>query len=75
MCSFYQHYSKGDIYVFLISGLHYKHTTIVNYTSSIINKLEAFLTDNARVIIYDCHVFIVQATEHFYCACYQKRYL
>jgi len=45
------------------SGLYYKHTTIVNYTSSVINKLEALLTDDARVIIYDRHVFIVQATE------------
>jgi len=34
--------------------------TIVNYTSSIINKIEALLTDNPRVIIH--HVFIVQAT-------------
>ncbi len=37
--------------------------TIVNYASSVINKLEALLTDDARVIIYDRHVFIVQATE------------
>jgi hypothetical protein len=36
--------------------------TIVNYTSSVVNKLEALLTDNARVIIYDRHVFIVQVT-------------
>ena len=43
-------------------GLYYKHSTIVNYTSSIVNKLEALLTDNARVVIYDRHVFIVQAT-------------
>ncbi len=43
-------------------GLYCKHTMIVNYASSIINKLEALLTDNARVVIYDCHVFIVQAT-------------
>ncbi len=35
---------------------------IVNYASSIINKLEALLTDAARVVIYDHHVFIVQAT-------------
>jgi hypothetical protein len=35
---------------------------IVNYASSIVNKLEALLTDDARVIIYDRHVFIVQAT-------------
>jgi hypothetical protein len=35
---------------------------IVNYASSIVIKIKALLTDNARVIIYDCHVFIVQAT-------------
>ncbi len=27
-----------------------------------VNKLEALLTDDARVVIYDRHVFIVQAT-------------
>jgi len=37
---------------------------IVNYTSSGVNKLKASLNDNARVIIYDCHMFIAQATEH-----------
>ena len=42
-------------------GLHYKYTMIINYASSIINKLEALLPDDARVIIYDRHVFIVQA--------------
>jgi hypothetical protein len=36
--------------------------TIVNDDSSIINKLETSLIDNARVVIYDCHMFIVQAT-------------
>jgi hypothetical protein len=36
---------------------------IVNDNSSIINKLEASLTDDARVIIYDCHMFIVQAID------------
>jgi hypothetical protein len=35
------------------SGLYYKHTAIVNYASSVINKLEALLTDDAKVIIYD----------------------
>ncbi len=35
---------------------------IINYTSIIFNKLKAFHTDDARVIIYDRHVFIVQAT-------------
>jgi hypothetical protein len=44
-------------------GLSYKHMMIINYASSGINKLEALLTDDARVIIYDHHVFIVQATE------------
>ncbi len=44
------------------SGLYYKHTMIVSYTSSVVNKLKALLTDDARVIIYDRHVFIVQAS-------------
>jgi hypothetical protein len=51
--------SFGDI---IISGLYYKHVTIVNYASSSINKLRASLNDDARVIIYDRHMFIVQAT-------------
>ncbi len=37
--------------------------SIVNYASSGINKLKASLNDDARVVIYDCHMFIVQATE------------
>jgi hypothetical protein len=45
----------------MLSGLYYKHVTIVNYASSSINKLRASLNDNARVLIYDCHMFIVQA--------------
>jgi hypothetical protein len=36
--------------------------TIVNDNSWVINKLEASLTDNARVDIHDRHMFIVQAT-------------
>ncbi len=36
--------------------------TILNYAPNVINKLDALLTDDARVIIYDLHVFIVQAT-------------
>jgi hypothetical protein len=38
---------------------------IVNDDSRVVNKLEASLTDNARVIIYDRHMFIVQATGQF----------
>jgi hypothetical protein len=37
---------------------------IVNDDSSIINKLETSLTDDARVVIYNHHMFIVQATIH-----------
>jgi hypothetical protein len=37
---------------------------IVNDDSRVINKLEASLTDDARVVIYDRHMFIVQATGH-----------
>ncbi len=43
-------------------GLYYKPMTIVNDDSSVINKLETSLTDDARVVIYDHHVFIVQPT-------------
>ncbi len=44
------------------SGLYYKPMMIVNDDSRVINKLEASLTDDARVVIYDHHMFIVQAT-------------
>ncbi len=47
----------------MASGLYYKPNTIVIDDSSIINKLETSLIDNARVISYDHHMFIVQATE------------
>jgi hypothetical protein len=36
---------------------------IVIYTSSGINKLKASLNDDARVVIYDRHMFIVQAAD------------
>ncbi len=36
--------------------------TIVNDDSRVVNKLEASLTDNARVVFYDCHMYIAQAT-------------
>jgi hypothetical protein len=36
--------------------------TIVNENFRVVNKLEASLTDDARVVIYDCHMFIVLAT-------------
>ncbi len=43
------------------SGLCYKHMMIVNENSSIINKL----IDDARVVIYYCNMFIIQATESY----------
>jgi hypothetical protein len=36
--------------------------TIVNYNSSVVSKFEASLTDDTKVVIYDRHMFIVQAT-------------
>jgi hypothetical protein len=48
------------------SGVHYKHITVINYYSSIVNMFGASLTDDARVIIYDCYLFIVQATASNY---------
>ncbi len=44
-------------------GLYYKPMTIVNDDSRVVKKLEASLTDNDRVVIYDRHMFIrLQAT-------------
>ncbi len=48
------------------SGLYCKHVTIINYASSSVNKLRASLNDNARVIIYDRYILIVQATDQTY---------
>ncbi len=36
---------------------------IVNYTSNGVNKLRASLNDDARVVIYNRHLFIVQAAD------------
>ncbi len=48
-----------------ICGLYYKPIMIINDDSAVVNKLETSLTDAARVIIYDRHMFIVQATGVF----------
>ncbi len=45
-----------------IRGLYCKPITIVNDNPRVINKLKTSLTDDARVVIYDHHMFIVQAT-------------
>ncbi len=36
---------------------------IIHENSRVISKLETLLTDNARVVIYDRHIFIVQVTD------------
>jgi hypothetical protein len=36
--------------------------TIVNDDSRVITKLKTSLTDDARFVFYDCHMFIVHAT-------------
>jgi hypothetical protein len=41
--------------------MYYKPIMIVNDDSSIVNKLETSLIDDARVVIYNCHMFIEQA--------------
>jgi hypothetical protein len=43
--------------------MYYKPATIVNDDTRVVNKLEASRTDDARVIIYNHQMFIVQATE------------
>jgi nanoRNase/pAp phosphatase (c-di-AMP/oligoRNAs hydrolase) len=40
--------------------MYYKHVMIVNYASGGINKLKSSLNDDAKVVIYDHHMFIVQ---------------
>ncbi len=47
----------------MTSGLYYKPMMIVNDDSRVVNKLEASLTDDARFVIYNRQMFIVQATE------------
>jgi hypothetical protein len=37
--------------------------TIVNDDSRVVTELETSLTDDSKVIIYDHHMFIVQATD------------
>ncbi len=47
----------------MTNGLNYKPMRIVNDYSLVSNKLEASLTDDARVVICDRHMFIVKATD------------
>jgi hypothetical protein len=49
----------------MTNSLSYKSITIVNDDSCIVNKLETSLIDDARVVVYDHHMFIVLATDDF----------
>jgi hypothetical protein len=55
-------FQHSIMFVGKFSGLYYKSMTIVNDDSGVINKLEDSLTVDSRVVIYDRHMFIVQAT-------------
>ncbi len=46
----------------VISGLCYKHKTIVSDESNIISKWSSKLIDDTRFVIYNCIMFIKQAT-------------
>jgi len=45
-----------------ISGLYYEHMTIINDDSSVVSKWSFKLIDDPRVVIYERHRFIIQAT-------------
>jgi hypothetical protein len=48
-----------------ICDLYHKPMTIINDDSRVFTKLQTSLTDDARVVIYNRHMFIVLATgEH-----------
>jgi hypothetical protein len=53
---------ENQLPVSATSGLYCKPNMIINNDSRVINKLETSRTDDARVVIYDNHMFIVQAT-------------
>ncbi len=46
----------------VLAPVAYKPIMIIDDDSSVINKLETSVIDNASVIIYDRHMLIVQAT-------------
>ncbi len=48
-----------------ICKLYYKHITIVNDDSSIINKWQVALTDDTKVIICDCNMFTIHKHKHW----------
>jgi hypothetical protein len=63
LCVYYDLYDKIKS---TNCGRYYKPLMIVNDDSRVINNLEASLTDDARVVTYDCHMLIVQDTGCFH---------
>ncbi len=55
----------------MLSGLYYKHMTIVHDDSSIISKWSSKLTDDTGVVMYDRNMFIIQSTGYFSNQLYQ----
>ncbi len=55
-------YQPGKLRTGDTSGLYYKHMMIINDDSSVIIKWSSKLIGTARGVIYDRHMFIVQAT-------------
>jgi len=53
---------EGSDPAIAISGLYYQHVTIINDDSSVGNKWSFKLIDDTRVVMYDHHKFIIQAT-------------
>ena len=47
----------------MTSGLYYKHITIVNYDSSVVTKFGVHLLTMLRVVLYDYHMFTLQAND------------
>ncbi len=47
-------------------GLYYKPMKIINDDSRVVNKPEASLNDNARVVIYDRHMCVIQSTRLYF---------
>ncbi len=46
------------------SGLYYKHITIINDDSSVVNKWRVSRSDDTTVIIYNRKMFIIQTPDH-----------
>jgi hypothetical protein len=42
--------------------MHYKYITILDDNCSVISKWHSSVIDDARVVIYDHNMFIIQAT-------------